>query len=159
MTQSTETHPVIRYSPRPISEYSRKTAGIETGPPGSAMLRTGAAWNLAYLSHDYDLGPPPSPDFTVMVRRTCQTKLDGSGFDVATEDPSGTVAALLALPAPRFVFLIKSHPVLSALPLYAKYGHSWLDTITKRSYLCQADESPPDNVVDFSAARAFISRL
>jgi hypothetical protein len=69
------------------------------------------------------------------------------------------VAHLLHHPAPRFVHLIKQLPILATLPMYLKYGQSWLDTITERSRWCQADEVPSDNVVDFSDAKALLSKF
>lgn len=152
--------PVIRYSPRPISDYTKTHAGVELGPGTSVMLKPAQAWNLAYLSYDYDKSiQHPDPEFTVLVRRTCQTKLDGTGLDVVGNSGVPLVESLLELPAARFVHLITQHPALKTLPMFTAYGQPWLDTITARSYKCQTDESPPDNVVDFSAARALLAKF
>lgn len=157
----TKLKPLIRYSPRPLSEYAKTLGALTVGPYDSPMLRTTAAWNLAYLSYDYEKSMQHhDPQFTVHVRRTAQTRLDGSGVDLADQDdPTTTVAGWLALPAPRFVHLVANHPILHSLPLFKAYGQDWLSTITARSYLCQTDENPPDNVVDFALAKALLSKF
>lgn len=81
------------------------------------------------------------PNFTTHVRRTVQTRLDGSGLGIG-EDPATLVASLLILPAPRFVYLIKKHKALQTLPLYQAYGQDWLSIIEKRSWLCEAESDP-----------------
>jgi len=47
-------HAEIRYSPLPITEYKAGPKGAEYGPAISSMLTTAGAWNLAYLSHDFE---------------------------------------------------------------------------------------------------------
>lgn len=150
----------IRYSPRPISAYKIRNKNVEYGPATSAMLRTTSAWNLAYLSHDFERSLlHPDPNFTVNIRHTTQMMLDGSGRDLTSMSGSGTVDELLHLPAPRFVHLITRHPVLVQLPMYLAYGHAWLKTIEKRSFLCQVEEYRPDDIEDFSQAQAELERF
>jgi hypothetical protein len=154
---------MIRYSKRPLSEYRYGPPPAEYGPGTSALLRQPAAWNLAYLSFDYDKHAQHSdPQFTVLVRRTVQTRLDGSGVDVAgIEDHSRLVASLLHLPAARFVHLVKQLPVLHNLPMFQSYGQTWLNTIAERSYLCTVDDGPAflDFVGDLTQAKQLLSKF
>lgn len=162
MTPTETNQTVIRYSLKPIDDYTRAMrGGIRVGPAQSSMLRTPETWNLAYLSFDFETGPlHPDPEFTINVRRTVQARLDGSGPDLSgTEDPTRLVQSLLRLPAPRFVYLIERHPVLKSLPMYVAYGQSWLDTMNTMSRRCLAEELPPDNVVDFSQAKALLAKF
>ena len=138
---------MINYSPCPKSSYRWESNGHSYRPATSQLLDTQETWNLAYLSHNYDTKREPSdPQFTTNVRRSAQWKLDGSGADLTGLGKVKTVAALLRLPAPRFVMLIKGHAVLSTLPLFEAYGQEWLDTIEQRSWLCKVDDyehAPP----------------
>jgi hypothetical protein len=138
MTQKLQFNP-MNYSPQPLSTYRWRSGESEYGPATSALLTTQAAWNLAYLSHDYaNVRVPPDPMFTVHVRKTTQVRLDGSGGDL-TGMSKGLVGELLLLPAPRFVYLIKHHPVLPQLPMFKSYGQQWLEVIEKRSRICVSD--------------------
>lgn len=119
----------MRYSPRPQGAY------LET--PG--LLDTTERWNLAWLSHDYAQGHHRNPEFTTLVRRTSQSKLDGSGVALIPGDDA-TVASLLRLPAPRFVYLIKGHAALPSLPLFQTLGASWLEGMDSRSKGCWYDD-------------------
>lgn len=156
----------IRYSRRPLSAYKKTTRTHSYGPATSALLDTQETWNLAYLSHDYEKRlDNADPMFTSYVRRTAQTLLDGSGIDMcAPKDQSLVVGSLLRLPAPRFVYLIRQHPILHKLPLYMAYGDSWLDLIERRSRIClvgdEADtDSAIDNVRDLRQAQAILERI
>jgi hypothetical protein len=150
---------MIRYSPRPLADYVSK-GSPRYGPATSSLLKTVGSWNLAYLSFDYELSLQPlDPHFTVHVRKTCQTLLDGSGLDIVGQHPpSAVVESLLLLPAPRFVHLIQQHPILPQVPMYLAYGDKWLETITARSHVCQTHEDPPDNVEDLAAARDALAK-
>jgi hypothetical protein len=124
------------------------------------MLTTTGAWNLAYLSYDYERSlTHKDPQFTVNVRRTIQMKLDGSGLDLAMNPVSGVVESLLQLPAARFVYLISQNPILVQLPMYLAYGHAWLKSIEERSFLCQVDSYQPEPIDDVSMAKAELARL
>ena len=79
--------------------------------------------------------------FAVHVRRSTQTLLDGTGLDLCCmRDAGHLVEGLLRLPAPRFVYLIRRHPVLAKLPLYLAYGDAWLDLIESRSRNCLIED-------------------
>ena len=161
MTPSRTRDPnLIRYSPRPLETYQTGEPGARYGPATSTLLSSQEAWNLAYLSFDYEASLQPlDPHFTVHVRRTCQTRLDGNGLELVSSDDRGLVSSWLRLPAPRFVHLVRNHKHMKELPLYEAYGDRWIATIEQRSRLCQTHELPPDNVVDFSAAKALLDAI
>jgi hypothetical protein len=124
------------------------------------MLTTTGAWNLAYLSHDFERTLwHGDPQFTVNVRRTTQMKLDGSGLDMVMDPASEVLESLLNLPAPRFVYLISQHPLLVHLPMYLAYGHMWLKTIEERSFLCEVDGYQSGEISDCSLALAELERI
>ena len=133
--------PVIRYSMKPMESYLNTPgrSGAYACPP---LLDTPERWNLAYLSHDYEKTVwHKDPMFAVHVRRSTQTLLDGSGLDLCgMHDARYLVEGLLRLPAPRFVYLIRRHPVLAQLPLYVAYGEAWLDLIEHRSRKCLIED-------------------
>ena len=162
-TNSTVPQPLtIRYSPKPRESYKQVRPGFAFGPATSALLGAPEAWNLAWLSHDYDQClEPANPNFTVLVRRTCQTRLDGSGLGI-TDSLDLLVGSLLLRPAPRFVYLIRQSPLLPQLPLYQAYGDAWLQDIEQRSRFClaEADDEPTvDVVTDLSQAQSLLDRI
>jgi hypothetical protein len=129
----------MNYSPQPRSAYRWIVGGHSYGPATSPLLDTPQAWNLAFLSHDYESRREhPDPNFSTHVRRTTQVRLSGNGIDL-TSTESGLMGSLLLLPAPRFVYLIKHHPLLPKLPMFEHYGPQWLEVIDKRSRVCVAD--------------------
>lgn len=133
--------PVIRYSMKSMESYL-KTPGRSLASAGSPLLDTPERWNLAYLSHDYEKRVwHKDPMFAVHVRRSTQTLLDGTGVDLCgMHDACHLVEGLLRLPAPRFVYLIRRHPVLAQLPLYVAYGEAWLNLIELRSRKCVIED-------------------
>lgn len=150
----------IRYSPRPKDTYPGTREGTRYGPATSTLLDTQEAWNLAYLSHDFEKVLIHKDPYFTNVRRTTQTLLDGSGLDLTgSNPPSGLVASLLRAPAPRFVHLIQRHAVLSSLPMYTAYGEAWLTTIEARAHICCVDDWEPDNISDLTQASAVLALL
>jgi hypothetical protein len=151
----------IRYSPRPKETYQGSLEGTRYGPATSTLLDTQEAWNLAYLSHDFEkVLMHKDPYFTTNVRRTTQTLLDGSGLDLTGSSPlSRHVASLLRAPAPRFVYLIQRHAVLTSLPMYTAYGEAWLATIEARARICGVDDWEPDKISDLTQAKAVLALL
>lgn len=119
----------MRYSPKPQKDYAAAVSGL---------IDTPERWNLAWLSHDWGKGHPKDPNYTVLVRRTTQCKLDGSG-PMLVPGPDPTVADMLGLPAPRFAYLIKDHAALPSLPLFQAYGQKWLEAINQRAKDCWYD--------------------
>lgn len=165
MTRSNSTVPqplTIRYSPKPRESYKQVRPGFALGPATCALLDAPEAWNLAWLSHDYDQCMEHArPNFTVLVRLTCLTRLDGSGLGLA-DSLELLVGSLLLLPAPRFVHLIRQSPLLPQLPLYLAYGDAWLQDIEQRSHFCLAEadsESTVDVVTDLSQAQSLLDRI
>lgn len=129
---------MIRYSPRPRDQYFRKVGSTILGPVTSKLLDRVEMWNLAYLSFDYERTlEHPDPLFTTHVRRTAQSRLDGSG-PAPGECPTKLVESLLNLPAPRFTYLVlRNKPLLQSLPLFKAYGAAWLQSIAERERLCE----------------------
>lgn len=159
MTEQTKLH-VINYSPRPKSAYRWEIGGHPYGPATSTLLDTQAMWNLAYLSYDYDSQRDhPDPSFTTHVRRTTQTKLDGSGLDMVGSGEKPTVAKMLAMPAPQFVMQIKAHPNLEQLPLFKAYGPVWLQTIEQRSWICRVDDYEMPELTSVKQASDYLNKL
>jgi hypothetical protein len=160
MNKALRSPPQVRYSVKPIEEYKQIVGGKVYGPAMSTLLSQPEAWNLAYLSHVYDRSfSHPDPYFSTNVRRTVQSRLDGSGPDLAGEhQPAELVQAMLNLIAPRFVYLIRRSPILESLPMYLAYGPSWVDLIDRRARLITTDhcENPP---VDVSLAKTYLAHL
>lgn len=131
------------------------------GPATSCLLDTDESWNLAFLSYDYTKSlQHPDSHFTVNIRATVQWRLDAGGEDVARQLPASSLfASLLQLPAPRFVHLVKSHPLLHDLPMYKAYGQAWLRTIEERSHYCNSDIWVEDEVTDVCVANDLLSRF
>lgn len=153
---------MINYSPYPRSSYRWVIGGHSYGPATSPLMDTQESWNLAYLSFNYESQRDhPDPQFSTNVRRTAQWKMDGSGPDLTGMSRQKTVASLLRLPAPRFVYLINKHPLLEALPLYKAYGQAWLQTISERSWLCKTEDyvpPPVHSVLEASTLLASVMR-
>lgn len=137
----------IRYSPRPRENYFRKVGHAVLGPATSKLLDTVEAWNLAYLSFDYESAlEHPDPLFTTYVRRTMQSRLDGTGA-APHENPTILVASLLRLPAPRFTYLVtRNNTLLRSLPLFKAYGTAWLSALAQRERLCEWGAPPEESL-------------
>ena len=153
----------VRYSPRPIEKYSTRASG----PATSNFLREDpAAWNLAFLSHDYDdRREHPDPKFTSLVRSSTQMILSSGSLDLAgLQPPLKKVQGLMGLPAPQAVVNLLKLRRLGQLPLYRAYGADWCDTIQRRSYLAQAPDNDANPELDFpihhfSDAQLVLERL
>ena len=160
MSQATTPQQVIRYSPKPLNEYAGTVQGTSYGPAHSALLGAPQAWNLAYLSFNFDKAlQHPDPYFSTHVVRTMQSRLDGGGADLIDKYPSSqTVQGLLSLPAPRFVYLIRQHSVLRSLPLFLNYGQEWLDTIEERSRICSSGDVEAPQVIDLTLANSALAK-
>jgi hypothetical protein len=150
-----------RYSPRPIAAYgakvrlrvagSPKTDEVVTGPATSALLKDDPeAWNLAYLSHNYE-GPRCllDPFFTTHVRRTLQFVIRTGETDLVGDREHETVRPILRLPP------------LSAksLPLYQAYGKTWIEIIQRRASALASMQDPDNDVVSVQSAAAYLERF
>lgn len=152
---------MLRYSPKPVEGYTKVLGGKSYGPADSALLNTPAAWNLAYLSHDWQAQfQHPDPMFSTHVRRSIQTRMDGTGLGLL-EDESSLVGSMMAMTAPRFVYLIRRSQALTSLPLYLAYGKSWLDTVDSRARHCEwgAPDEPNIAALSLDAARSIIAKV
>ena len=118
-----------RYSPEPIGSY-------RFAQMFSFLVEDPVAWNLAYLSWDFDTASgPPDTDFSVNVRRTLQYDLVARRLDLTGDGSHNTVRELLKHPPPRAVKLLTELPQVRELHLFKAYGTIWLDTLRKRSHL------------------------
>ena len=99
MNKSLQKPSRMRYSNRPIEDYKTVVNGRTYGPASSVILCEPEAWNLAFLSHDFDeCFVHSDPYFSTNVRRTVQSKLDGTGPDLASQYPAtALVQSLLTL--------------------------------------------------------------
>lgn len=154
----------MRYSPRPIEEYSRKIDGKVYGPHTSEFLgRDSEAWNMAFLSYTYEKRPVhPDPQFTILVVNTVKTRLDTGELDRVDRLPAHlTVRSLLKMPAPQLVKVLHKEGLYQRLPMFKAYGQSWLDTIEKRSWLCSTyaeDGADPYEAIESTATAEEILR-
>ena len=141
------------YSPMPMGAYIDSTA----------MIDTPQRWNLAFLSHDFEHQRfHRNPQFLVHVRRSSQIRLDGKGLDLVGDVANECVSSLLSEVAPRFVYLLSSHPALKSLPLYVAYGDEWLHTIERRARThCVSDSTIFEELTQESVqtARLEIDRI
>lgn len=145
---------MIRYSPKPRSEYKRMIQGAPFGPSESRLLEPPEVWNLAYLSFPYErLVDHPDPMFTTHVRRSTQMRLDGTGLGLS-EDPTTLVGSLLSLTAPRFLHLLARSPAIATLPLLQIYGADWLNLVHDRARVCEWGAPPDDPYGDGSMLHA-----
>ena len=150
----------LRYSPRRMDSYFRTPDWVAFGPSAKRILDSTEAWNLAYLSHDYEAdGAHTDPMFNIHVRRTTQVLLAGYGIAVHSEDAEPVFGSLLRLPAPRFVYLIRQSPILTTLPLYLAYGLPWVELIEKRSHHCRNGDHEEYESTDLDDAVELLQRI
>lgn len=128
---------IPRYSPKTVHEYGCFVDGSWLGPACSSLLRSDpAAWNLAYLSHDYDLQPiNPSFPFIDLIQDTLSVPIDPRDLLQTGNQLSSrpSFRDLLRLPPWEFVGSVRLLRNLASLPLYDEYGHDWFETIEFRS--------------------------
>lgn len=119
-----------RYSPEPIGSY-------RFAPMFKFLVEDPVAWNLAYLSWDFEAAQkPPDANFSTHVRRTLQYSLATGRVDLTDETPPHrTVRGLLQHPPPRAVKLLTEHPLVRDMPLFRAYGPDWLRTLEARGRL------------------------
>lgn len=157
--------PVIRYSPKPMSEYKLWRPDTPTEyKKGSGNLDSGtiqftlkahepATWNLAYLSHPFERGNPPK-DLTLyvwcshFVRTNIHTgELTRKHSDVL-EIPDDHVYPQLLKPAPQFIkWLDDNQELLLRSDIYEAYGDRWLDLIRKRAFKCATHDEPDEQQI------------
>ncbi|HEX5311978.1 hypothetical protein [Aquabacterium sp.] len=153
------TTPIIRYSPKPLSEYA---SDIFTGPAKDRRVDRPEIWNLAYLSHDYEKSlMHTDPHFLTHVRRTCQFNLLNQKIDMAWAREGKLFFNVMRKPAPWVVRWLQKNPeILMALPLYEAYGPDWFGTILDRSRLCgDHGQEPEPDIKSYAQAKRLIARV
>lgn len=119
----------IRYSPNAIESYGAPTSS------SNFLKDDHAAWNLAYLSWDFDKCKTwPDPNFSTHVRRTLQFVIATGGLDL-TDDVNvyKKVRCFLLGPAPAAAYQINNMQRVTELPLYLAYGEAWLARVNARA--------------------------
>lgn len=140
----------IRYSPVPIEEYGAPTSS-------SGFLNDDQdAWNLAYLSWDFDKRKTwPDPLFSTHVRRTLQFVIASGALDLTNEaNTSRTVRGFLRAPAPAAAYQMTRMRRVKELPLYLAYGEEWLNRVNARA---RNYREPHDARFDFAINDVSIS--
>lgn len=132
----------MRYSDKPINAYGQLVDGEHHGPAALSLLRSDLqAWNLAYLSFDFETNPgKPSPEFMYLLALTLRTDLltgtvCAEGGALAQQS---TIRPLLEFSPREFATLLLAHPRVRELPLYKGFGESWLTLLFERA--CVARE-------------------
>ena len=106
------------------------------------------AWNLAYLSWDFEKSLVWSdPHFSVNVHRTLQFVIDTAELDIVGLIPDHKkVRGLLAsCPPAQAVLRLSQMKLIRQTPLYLAYGDKWLRTINERARLYR---EPYDEILD-----------
>ena len=153
----------LRYSPLPIESYTRLHAGVAVGPATSEFLSESTeAWNLAFLSHPYELEEiHPDPHFTTHVRWSLRMVLKTGVIDLAETLPEEQkFAPIMRLPAPRVALLLRSRTSWAKrLPLYKRYGPAWFEMVAERSRLAHQAADPEESITDLSFAQQVLARI
>lgn len=138
----------LRYSDKPIEAYGQLVDGEHRGPAALSLLREDLqAWNLTYLSFDFEANPSiPPPEFMYLLARTLRTDLE-SGIVCSTSEllaHEATIRPLLQRSPRGFAMALLAHPRVRELPLYKGFGEAWLSRVFERSCLaCEATEESP----------------
>jgi hypothetical protein len=150
----------LRYSAKPIEDYGRTIDGEFRGPSTISWMRDDLeAWNLAYLSFNFDARPVcPFPEFGHLVARTMRTDLTtGISHPAGVHIPRQlTVRPFLRQTPREFVTAMLSHPNVRKLPLYKGFGEDWLRVIFERSWI---GGEVADDVLQEEAGRLEMQRL
>ncbi len=151
----------LRYSPQPIEAYSVIYGDSQFGPAQFRLLREAAAWNLAFLSHDFDKKfHPDDAKFSVHVRRTLQTPLSGEDIDITVAEPfAGCIGSLLYLSAPIAVYRLSKLKHLTALPMYRAYGPCWFAMMDARAKVFSVSDDAFPKVRDMRQAKTLLKAI
>jgi hypothetical protein len=161
-------HYVWHYSPRPMAEYSQKVPGGGSyGPFQSPFLARTEAWNLAWLSHDFERQPlHPDANFTTLIRRTIDFVVKDGVEDITRAAPLRLkIRGVMRLDPDDAVAQIVAMKYLPRVPLFAAYGRAWVTTMQGRIATCRINpakvlEASMDvEVSDFSDAMTVLARL
>ncbi len=145
----------LRYSTKPPSGY--KHAGTF-----KLLQDDQEAWNLAYLSWDWEEGPFPDPHLSVNVWKTLMFEPGTGRVDLTrSADPKRTLRGLIKGPAPQVVYKLTNLERLKETPMFMAYGQQWVDTMSQRSHLYREphDEQLDAKLSDLSQALGVIAKL
>lgn len=140
----------IRYSPNPIENYGAPTSS------SSVFKNDQEAWNLAYLSWDFEKCRTwPDPNFSTHVRRTLQFVIATGALDLTADvNTDRKVRGFLCAPAPAAAYQITNMRRVKELPLYQAYGEKWLTRVNARA---RNYREPYDELFDFAIDDVSIS--
>ena len=129
-----------RYSPHPPSCYGADIFKL--------LVQDSDAWNLAYLSWNWEGGTLPGASFSTDIVRTLLA------YDLRMRDCLRTVP-------PRAVYRIARLPMLRASAMSQTYGQTWVDTMEARSRVWREPhhETLDYPVNDFTHALEVIRKL
>lgn len=114
-----------RYSPLPRNQYGPFAA--------SSLLTSEAAWNLAWLSHDYEGRKGPNAKFTTAVRSTLAVCTDTGDIDVlGLENPVLRLSNFMTFPPDIAIAAIHASPFFTKMPLHQLLGAKWKDIMISR---------------------------
>ena len=153
--------PAIRYSPKPMSEYTLYEPDAKPSHKDYGATRDSVdfllnedypmTWNLAYLSHPFELGTPPSNlDFFLWCSRTVRYSVFSGAVSYNLkeifENPDRFIGGMLLKPAPLLVkWLDENRQKLYATDMYNKGGgHRWLHRIQERAWQCATYDEPDE---------------
>jgi len=121
-----------------------------------------AAWNLCYLSFDWDTQTyHKDPEFSVNILRTLQFIVASGEIDLARECPQRTVRVFMEGTPHAAVKKITAMERMLELPMVRAYGTGWLTTIAERSALWREpyDDAFDTEVTDFTQALQVLARM
>lgn len=151
--------PVIRYSPKPMSEYTlwnptaldRSGAGIGPDIVKNLLIAGGIPfWNLIYLSHPFETCMPPAGNMIYswcldFIKTNIHTGKTVKYLDDANEAPEDHLLHKLEQPAPQFIKWLDDNPqVIQNSAIYATYGDRWLNLMRKRAWQCATYDEPDE---------------
>ncbi|MFM8610460.1 MAG: hypothetical protein ACKOCJ_08335 [Burkholderiaceae bacterium] len=162
----------LRYSPRPLDEYTCRIRDFSFGPAASMLLkRSTAVWNLAWLGFDYEANFDhpfhKDPAYNVRVYHSTNYMMAARAVDISALAPDEVkVAGMLRYPAEEFVEWLVSSGVYKRLPLYEAYGDEWLNTVRQRAAIAQGGDVATEltrstiaDVADMSDAQDLLKRF
>ncbi|MFM9881033.1 MAG: hypothetical protein ACKVOO_11575 [Burkholderiaceae bacterium] len=157
-----------RYSPKPVQDYDLNLGGLLVGPGQSPFLAGSfEAWNLAYLSHDFEAEPVhPNPGFTTACRATTNYFLDQGVVDLIGNGPAHMkVQGLLRRNPEDFLRALTRHPNHKKTALYLLLGATWIGIMQSRLDQCARNpakvllESMDLEPTDFALAESVLSKF
>jgi hypothetical protein len=130
---------MTRFSEKPPKAY-------KAALPFKLLHEDAGAWNLAYLSWDWESGKFPDAHLSVNVWQMMMFVPLTGHIDLANENPEHLkVRGLVKGPAPQVVHRLINLPRLDKTPMFIAYGQAWLDTMKLRSHLYR---EPFDDALD-----------